>query len=221
MNTIIWRILSVFEAILDTILPLRARAARTKKRTLEEIRLCPTPHDLLGTTITTLMDYKNSEVQDLIQSLKYDKTKHAAELCAEALADYLREELGQERTFGAKNIFLIPIPLHASRARERGYNQIGIVLDRLPKEFRDGSLATLAPTLLARTRETKAQTRLSRHERLSNVAGAFELSEGSSVENTHIYLIDDVTTTGATIAEAAKALQKSGAEVTALALAHA
>ncbi|MDP3646427.1 MAG: hypothetical protein Q8R25_05050 [bacterium] len=212
---------SFFEQLLDTILPLRARAARTKNRTIDEIPLIPTSHNLLGAKITTLMDYKNKAVQDLIQSLKYDGQGHAAQLAADVLSDFLREEVASQKNFSARKILLIPIPLHKKRAHERGFNQIGLVLSRLSVEFRDGTLATLVPDLLARARETKQQTRLSRSERLSNVAGAFEVIDPVRVKDTHIFLIDDVTTTGATLVNAATPLRRAGATVTLLALARA
>lgn len=211
----------ICEAALDVILPLRARAARTKKRTIDQIPLTPTPHDLLGTHITTLMNYRDSEVQDLVQSLKYDRSGHAAQLCADALADYLREEIAAQRAFSPRTILLLPVPLHKGRERERGYNQIGVVLSRIPKEFRDGTLSTLAPRLLERTRETRQQTRLPRHERLSNVVGAFSAPDTGAIKDTHIYLIDDVTTTGATLVNASRPLRAAGATVTLIALARA
>ena len=89
-------ILRFFESILDVVVPLRARVARTKKRSIEDIPLIPTSHDLLRAKITTLMDYQNGSVQDLIRALKYDKSSHAAMLAAEVLADFLREEILDE-----------------------------------------------------------------------------------------------------------------------------
>ena len=215
------RILSVLEAIIDTILPLRGRSARTKARTLGEIPLSPEPHDLLGVRITTLMEYQNPAVEDLVRSLKYDGSAHAANLAAAVLADYLREEMASSRTFSARKILLIPVPLHKSRARERGWNQIELVLRALPEEFRNGALSYMEAGVLARTRPTKPQTRLPRSERLSNVAGAFAVTDEAMVSDAHIYLIDDVTTTGATLANAATPLRRAGAKVTLLALARA
>jgi len=211
----------ICEAIIDVVLPLKGRAARTKKRTIDQIPLIPTSHDLLGAKITTLMDYKKSAVQDLIQSLKYDGSGHAAKLAAEVLADYLREEISSQKNFSARKVFLIPIPLHKTRARERGFNQIGRVLDQLPAEFRDGTISTLAPSLLSRVRETKQQTRLSRSERLKNVVDAFEVTDVETLKNAHVFLIDDVTTTGATLVHAGTPLRKAGATITLLALARA
>jgi ComF family protein len=210
-----------FDAIIDAILPPKERAVRIKTLSLEAIPLIPTTHDLLGTRIVTLMDYRTQEVQDLIQSLKYDGGHAAANLCAATLAEYLREELSNERLFSQKRVLLVPVPLHSSRTRERGYNQIGLVLESLPMEFRDGTHARLAPAVLERSRATRPQTRLPRSERLSNVAGAFALPDGADIKNARIFLIDDVATTGATLANAATPLRRAGAEVTLLALARA
>ena len=211
----------IFEGILDAILPLKARTARTKGRKLEDIPLTPESHNLLNVRITTLMDYRNPAVEDLIRALKYDGSTHAAKLAASVLADYLREELATARTFSARNVLIVPVPLHKTRARERGWNQIELVLRALPEEFLNGTIATLASERLMRTRATKPQTRLPRSERLSNVAGAFAVPDELPVRNVNVFLIDDVTTTGATLANAATPLRRAGANVTLLALARA
>jgi ComF family protein len=212
---------AMFEAVLDTILPLRARSARTKARGVEDIPLSPTVHELLRVHITTLMDYQNPAVEDLVRSLKYDGSGYGARLAAVLLADYLREEIASHRSFSQKKILLVPVPLHKSRARERGFNQIELVLKALPQEFRDGGLTSVRTDVLERTRPTAPQTRLPRSERLSNVAGAFAVRDESFVRNTRIFLMDDVTTTGATLANAATPLRCAGAEVSLLALARA
>ncbi len=207
----------IFETALDAVMPLRARSARTKERTIEDLPLCPTTHDLLSVRITTLMDYQNPAVEDLIRSLKYDGSGYAADLAASVLADYLKEEFASAKAFSAKKILIAPVPLHTVRSRERGFNQIEIVLRALPEEFRQ----LLIPDTLTRVRATKPQTRLPRSERLSNVAGAFAVTDAAVVRGTHVFLLDDVTTTGATLANAGNALRRAGAEVTLLALARA
>ena len=214
-------LIETMNALLDAILPRRERRMRTERRQLEDIPLSPVTHDLLGVQITTLMDYQNSAVQDLIRSLKYDGSSHAAKLAAAVLSDYLREEISSSKTFSVRKIVIVPVPLHKSRSRERGWNQIELVLRALPKEFLDGQLAMFAPHALTRTRATKPQTRLPRSERLSNVAGAFAATDEAVIRDTHIFLIDDVTTTGATLANAATPLRQSGASVTLITLARA
>ena len=116
---------------------------------------------------------------------------------------------------------MVPLPLHKSRERERGYNQITLVVKALPREFKDGTLSYYAPQALQRTYATPTQTKLSRNERIKNVERAFAVPESSNVKNTHIFLIDEITTTGATLLHASKPLRKTGAEVTLLALARA
>ena len=206
--------------VLDSVLPRRERDMRTKRRSFQDIPLAPTMHELLGTRILTIMDYREPVVEELLQSLKYDASGHAAKLCAEILEDFLREEVSSVRAFSTKRILLVPVPLHKERERERGFNQIEVILRHLPEEFRDGRTAALVPALL-RSRATKQQAHLSRNERLKNVAGAFELSNASTLHNEHVVLIDDVVTTGATLAEAAKPLMKRGISVNLLALARA
>lgn len=207
--------------LLDIILPRRARTIRAENWTLHDLVVSPKDHDACGIRITTLLDYKSPAVEDCIRSLKYDGSAHSAELLAEALADYLREEIAQIKSFSVRPILLVPIPLYKTRERERGFNQVETILKKSPREFLDGTLATFVPRALARTRETKQQTRLSRTERLQNVTGAFSASLSESVRDSHIFLIDDVTTTGATLAEATRALEQEGVEVSALALARA
>jgi len=215
------RLTAIFEVLLDALMPLRARSARTKTRAPGDIPLCPTVHELLRQRITTLMDYRDNAVQDLIRSLKYDGSAYAASLAAALLADYLREEIAAAKTFSTRKIFLVPVPLHRSRSRERGFNQIELVLKSLPEEFRSGALSSVGSELLVRTRATRPQTRLPRSERLSNVAGAFEAPMPELVQGVHVFLFDDVTTTGATLVNAATPLRRAGAEVTLLALARA
>jgi ComF family protein len=210
-----------FDGVLDAILPPHERTARTKARTIADVPLVPTSHHLLDTTITTILNYRDPVARDLIRALKYDGSGAAASLAAAALADYLREELASVKQFSPREILLVPIPLHRSRTRERGFNQIEIVLTSLPQEFRDGTFSRVAPDILIRARATKPQTKLHRSERIKNVVGAFEVPNALRVKNSHVFLIDDVATTGATLVNAAKPLETCGARVTLLALARA
>ena len=211
---------SMLGSVLDTILPRRERRRHTEERTVSDIPLSPTSYELLGVRILSILNYREPAVEDLLRSLKYDHSLHAARLCAELLEDYLREEISSIRSFSARRILLVPVPLHKDRLRERGFNQIEIVLQYLPPEFHDGSLASVVSALL-RVRATKQQTHLSREKRIQNVAGAFELSPSHSVKDVNVILIDDVVTTGATLVEAGKPFVENSIPVTLLALARA
>lgn len=205
------------QSILDTILPRKERVVRIDSYVPEDIPVTPHEHDMCGVRIITLMQYREQVVEDLIRALKYDRSGHAATLLASVLAEYLREEIASIRAFSTRPVILIPVPLHESRLRERGFNQVEKVLLELPQEFHDGISSHVASSLLMRIRATPQQTRLSRAERLHNVRGAFALM--NTPPDSHIILIDDVTTTGATLSEAAKPFGR--VPVSLLALAHA
>jgi ComF family protein len=118
---------------------------------------------------------------------------------ADALAESMR---GLEPLTGG--VSLIPVPLGARRLRERGYNQS----ERIAAALARSSGATLAPERLIRRRETRTQTALTPEGRRANVAGAFQ---GRGVAGQACVLVDDVFTTGATLAEAGAALRAAGA----------
>ncbi|HVM73913.1 MAG TPA: hypothetical protein VMU13_03505 [Candidatus Paceibacterota bacterium] len=214
--------LRVFGAeCIDALLPPHAHTTRTKARRFGDIPKVVAVHELLGTTITTLMDYRRTEVRDLIRSLKYDGNERAAKLCAMVLADFLREELAVLRSFSPRPVFIVPLPLHPIRMRDRGFNQITRVLEQLPPELRTGELATVSESLLVRIRDTPHQTSLARTARIANMKHAFAAPEPRALRHTHIFVIDDVTTTGATLVNAGHTLERHDAEVTLIALARA
>jgi ComF family protein len=133
--------------------------------------------------------------REAVHRLKYEGWWRAAEALAEAMRT-LEPLTGQ--------VSLIPVPLGARRLRTRGYNQserIATALGaRVGLPVREGCLA--------RRRETPTQTALTPEARQANVAGAFE---GRGVDGLSCVLVDDVFTTGATLAEAAAALRRAGA----------
>lgn len=216
----LWRSFrDIFESVIEVVLPSRERVLRIKSRTFEELELAVSTEHLCGIEITTLLSYRSTIAEDTIRALKYDNSQHAARLCAAVLADYLREELTMMRSLSPRPILLVPVPLHESRKYERGFNQIERVLQELPGEFTDGTLSSVSTSALVRTRQTQQQTRLSKSTRLENVKGAFKAQK--ECRGAHIILIDDVATTGATLAECSDACTKTGAVVTAIALARA
>jgi ComF family protein len=131
-----------------------------------------------------------------VHRLKYDGWWRVAHAMAEAMRA-LEPLTGR--------VSLIPVPLGARRARERGYNQserIAAALGRLIE-------APVRRDLLHRVRDTRTQTALTPEERQANLAGAFA-SRGAP--GLAVVLVDDVFTTGATLAAAASALAGAGAE---------
>jgi ComF family protein len=102
--------------------------------------------------------------------------------------------------------FLVPVPIHKSKFKKRGFNQAALLA-------RDLSKLCGVPVLeaLERKIKTKSQTSLGGKERLENVRRVFECANKAFVKNKAVILIDDVCTTCATLEECARVLKKSGA----------
>lgn len=113
---------------------------------------------------------------------------------------------------------VVPVPLHPARLAERGYNQAALLAMEVAEELE----VPLWPRALRRVRPTAQQARLDRTARRHNVAGAFAVRSPEAVAGRRLLLIDDVCTTGATLAACAEALRTAGAaKVTALVVARA
>ncbi len=140
-------------------------------------------------------------IRDLIHSFKYNRLTHLryplALLTLEGMSEFCDPHL------------IVPVPLHRSRLRQRGFNQ-AVLLGRVLS--RRLSLPML-PDALVRTRQTEPQIELSAAERRVNVKGAFSVKRPDHVAGKRILLLDDVMTTGSTMDECAKELKKAGAEV--------
>lgn len=101
---------------------------------------------------------------------------------------------------------IIPVPLHPSRLRQRGYNQSAKIAEGI-------SLATGIPwqeSISIRKSNTRTQTKMNRSERWENVKNVFGLSDETKVKGKRILLVDDVVTTGATIEACGQHLMAGG-----------
>ena len=206
--------------VIDLIFPkdegARAIDSITAEKLLDIAKLKEEP----GNGIEAILSYRHPLAERLIWLLKYERSARAIELCAElvftSLIDGVEEQLPKGRL-----PLLVPIPLSPARLRERGFNQTLLIAEQIQniggKEFFE-----LRPDILLKIKDTKSQTKTkNREERLENLAGCFAAGDEASIHGRDIIILDDVTTTGTTFREAAKAFQKSGAKsVRCIAVAH-
>jgi ComF family protein len=177
-------------------------------RALEATSRCPrcqdrAPHISRGRAIGAY----DGALRAIIHALKYDGRRSIAKRLAGSLAAHGRDVLD-----GAD--VASPVPLHRSRKRARGFNQAAEIARHLP-----------IPTVhaLRRVRATPSQTDLPAESRHENVRGAFAVrrSGRSAIADRVVVLVDDVSTTGATLEACARVLREAGArEVRALTVAR-
>jgi ComF family protein len=153
-------------------------------------------------------DYENKIIQKSVHLLKY---KSVADL-AKPLAQLAAKNLSVQ-----SNTLLIPVPLHPGRQRERGFNQSALIA----KEIASAKDLAWDDNILQRYRHTTPQMKLDRAARLKNLNRAFRLTQPQKILGKNIILIDDVLTTGQTLAECARAIRPGNpAGITALVIAH-
>lgn len=147
-----------------------------------------------------------SGLRELIHLLKYGRVRPAANVLGRMLAEAIAMI---EPEFPSEPVALIPVPLHRTRLRQRGFNQAELIARAAMKLRPDGRLL-LCPGL-ERKRETTSQIGLTSHQRRENLRGAFGVLHPEAVRGREVLVVDDVYTTGATVSECARVLRRAGA----------
>jgi ComF family protein len=147
-------------------------------------------------------------LRDLIHLLKYQHVRPAANV----LGRMLGEAIGNlEPSLGSAEVVVVPVPLHVSKRRQRGFNQAEVIARIALKLRPEGDRYVLVGDLLERVRETQSQTGLTRHQRRENLRGAFRVRHPEKIADREVLLVDDVFTTGTTASECARILRRAGA----------
>ena len=177
--------------------------------------------------IYCVYNYRDPIIKKALWLLKYNKMKNFANIFAQILYANIIEELSELSTF--KNFYnpiLIPIPISKKRRKERGYNQAELICEALIKIDQKNTQANktfiLEKDVLIKAKDTTHQAEIkNRKERLENIIGTFDIQNADKIKKRNIILIDDITTTGATLSEAKKVLKKAGAnKIIAFTVAH-
>lgn len=160
-------------------------------------------------------------LRDLIHLLKFEEVRPAAPVLGRMLADSIS---ALQPFLPPGTIVVVPVPLHAQKIAQRGFNQAELIARSALKQLarRHSWVGTTDPLPLAarfdlcahtllRSRDTGSQIGLTSHQRRKNLRGAFSIKDPAPILGRDILLIDDVYTTGATASECARVLRRAGA----------
>ena len=155
----------------------------------------------------------DGELRDLIHLLKFQQVRPASAILGHMLAETIAnlEQAMPVGTLFSSKIAVVPVPLHARKQAQRGFNQAEMIAREALKELSRPKRFDLCMGILLRRRETGSQIGLTRHQRRENMRGAFAVSDPTRILNRNVLLIDDVYTTGTTASECARVLRRAGA----------
>ncbi len=150
------------------------------------------------------------KIKDLIETYKFKRYTRLSEFFAPFVMEHIEK-------FIPEFDVIIPVPLHPSRKRERGFNQIELILDKVCERME----INYRKDILIRIKPTKSQAKIKDDKkRKDNVKNAFIVIKKDDIKNRKVLIVDDVFTTGSTLEECAKAVKEKGAlEVYALCIA--
>jgi len=148
-------------------------------------------------------------LRELIHLLKFGGVRPAANVLGRMLAEAITT---LEPGFPASPVAVIPVPLHGSKRRQRGFNQAELIARAVLKlKDPDSTRLHLCSEVLEKKRETISQIGLTSHQRRENLRGAFRVAQPEAVKGCQVLVVDDVYTTGATVSECARVLRRAGA----------
>jgi ComF family protein len=133
---------------------------------------------------------KGGKVQNLMHHFKYKDMHQIGNL----LGSIAGGQLAKNDVFNSVD-FIIPVPLHKSRLKQRGYNQSACFADGLAQKLN----GTVEINNLVRIRATETQTHRSRFARFENMQEVFTVNDPAKLVDKHVLLVDDVVTTGSTL----------------------
>ena len=133
---------------------------------------------------------KGSKVQNLMHHFKYNGMQQIGNL----LGNIAGKQLNTNEKFAGVD-YIIPVPLHKSRLKDRGYNQSACFANGLSEKLN----GVVEENNLIRSRATQTQTHRSRFARFENMQDVFIVKDSKKLENKHVLLVDDIVTTGSTL----------------------
>lgn len=183
-------------------------------------QIISSPQKLSDGTLT-IFHYENKMVKNGILAVKRRNNAQMATIFAEITSDFLLEELSEmAQMHDFNNPIIIGIPISRKNLSRKGFNHTEEIARRIVEQIES---IEFIPRALYKTRHTEPQKNLPRAKRLTNLKNSMEINKKylEKIKNRCVIVVDDVSTTGATLAEARRALLSAGArKVLSFALAH-
>lgn len=171
--------------------------------------------------IFSLFDYKHPQMKNIIRHLKNHNDFLLKKELAQYMSDYVIDYISdQQELFYFIHPIIIPVPISKKRLRERGFNQVHLFAKYFAKNI-DG---IYEKGIVQKKVTTRKQALIkNRKDRFKNVQKIFSIRENKKhlIKNQDVIIVDDLSTTGATLLEMKKILQKHGARnIIAVTIAH-
>lgn len=218
------------ELFVDFLFPKSAKILELEALSTDYLLdVLPPAENLKDKYTWALFNYNQPLVKEVVWEIKYKGNPQIARKIGVILFDHIRQELldlaifekWDKSTSSDRRPILLPMPISDKRRFERGWNQAELLVKEIMVHDRDKIFKYL-PKQLVKYRHTESQTTTaSRNERLKNIVDSMKILNPSSVAGACVIILDDVTTTGATFAEARRALRAAGArKILCIAVAH-
>lgn len=180
----------------------------------------PQSEKMNASWIMSMWNYKDPRVKKLLWKFKFENKFSIAEELGCFSAQYLNSDLSDKALFdNFVDVILVPVPLSPKSKKMRGYNQSELLANMICEQL-GPDYSTKC--FLSKIKDTQTQHSIkNRSDRLKNLRGAYQVTTPSLVVGKNILLIDDITTTHATLVEARRALKEAGAKkIMAFTVAH-
>jgi len=210
--------------LLDILFPTKCLGCGTKNEILcnncmVQIRTAERETD---TNILAVFDYRDPLIRKAIWELKYHHKRYLGEKLGQLLYEFFIEDISDMKIdVSGRSIYVIPTPISNKKTKMRGYNQ-ALAIAKGFCNWAEIGVFELKDKVVIKKIDNIPQAKISsRKRRLENVRGVFEIKNSEIIKGRTIIIIDDVTTTGGTIAEIMRILKKAGAKkVIGFAVAH-
>lgn len=210
-----------FKYLINTLLDRRCKACRAalehnefgicRKCEMGDLFFYPQLHikgNIVEERLYGLAKFETAEAlmiySDVAQALVHDLKYHNARNIAQLFGRKISEHIASSNHYPQFD-YIIPVPLHPNRIKQRGYNQSELIANKIAEKLG----VIVETTNLYRTYDNPSQTHKNHTERQKNVKNIFALHDAALFSNKTILLIDDVFTTGSTIIDCCRALNQS------------